>query len=187
VIVDFSREQPSGKSFSDGCSKDSTFDGAYLIWDGHLRKWSWDGYGPPLKFPTDGLSKILTPACTVDCLRSGYRPVHCPFVAGLDEAVRSWPDPPNGRADTPPSAGQEYFIKWPKNTLGSITETVNEQIEKERQKVFKGGSSRGYNKKHTGGNRSPPHISLLEPVAQEMTSCADASGKYPAYMRIKQG
>eukprot|EP00747_Dinoflagellata_sp_TGD_P168154 gnl/TRDRNA2_/TRDRNA2_193889_c0_seq1.p1 gnl/TRDRNA2_/TRDRNA2_193889_c0~~gnl/TRDRNA2_/TRDRNA2_193889_c0_seq1.p1 ORF type:complete len:365 (-),score=34.86 gnl/TRDRNA2_/TRDRNA2_193889_c0_seq1:100-1194(-) len=93
TMVDFSDEQSAGVKFN----------GAYLVWEGFLRKWSWEGYGPPLHAPTAGSSAILTPACIVDCLRGGYRPVHCPFVAGIDELVRPWQDPPNGRADTPPS------------------------------------------------------------------------------------
>lgn len=98
------RSLPSGVmvEFLPELSNKQNFSGAYLIWDGYLRKWSWQGYGPPLQPPSSGVSLVLTPTCIVDCLRAGYRPVHCPFVAGIDEEVRPWQDPPNGRADTPP-------------------------------------------------------------------------------------
>eukprot|EP00746_Dinoflagellata_sp_MGD_P063770 gnl/MRDRNA2_/MRDRNA2_267278_c0_seq1.p1 gnl/MRDRNA2_/MRDRNA2_267278_c0~~gnl/MRDRNA2_/MRDRNA2_267278_c0_seq1.p1 ORF type:complete len:140 (-),score=28.32 gnl/MRDRNA2_/MRDRNA2_267278_c0_seq1:189-581(-) len=93
VMVDFQAEPSDGEALS----------GAFLIWDGYMRKWSWNGYGPPVQFPSAGKSFILTPRCIVDCLRGGYRPVHCPFVAGIDEEVRPWQDPHNARADAPPS------------------------------------------------------------------------------------
>merc|ERR1712054_23254 len=100
---------------------DSTFSGAYLLWEGHLRKWSWEGYGPPLQLPASGKSLVLTPPCIVDCLRYGYRPVHCPFVAGIDESIRAWRDPPHARADTPPSHMQEASKLQGRRPLGQPT------------------------------------------------------------------
>jgi len=173
----------STKKLSDESPEESIGDGAYLIWGGHLRRWSWDGYGPPLKFPISGCCKILTPPCIVHCLRAGYRPVHCPFVAGIDEAVRPWQDPPNGRADTPPSDIQTTFKKWPKNALGNITEAVNQQIEKARHEATKEKGSDGGRK--NSRNRSDRYIrpthSRQEPIEQEDKNWTKAAGNYSSF------
>lgn len=140
VKIDWASSEPSLPNgvmvdFPEEGSGSGSFCGAYLVWDGYLRKWSWEGYGPPLQSPTIGISFILTPACIVDCLRGGYRPVHCPFVAGIDEAVRPWQDPPNGRADAPPS--HLRLTEWKK-----CIEVPNEK-----------GLSRGYGKGYAGGRK----------------------------------
>ncbi len=50
------------------------FDGdAYLIVDGAMRKWSFDGYGPREDLPPRRV-EVITPASTVAVLAAGYEP-----------------------------------------------------------------------------------------------------------------
>ncbi|HZI97685.1 MAG TPA: hypothetical protein VFD41_09195 [Actinomycetales bacterium] len=46
--------------------------GAWLVAEGRLRPWSFDGYGPVETLP-DGSLDVLTPKPTVHALRAGYR------------------------------------------------------------------------------------------------------------------
>eukprot|EP00746_Dinoflagellata_sp_MGD_P122586 gnl/MRDRNA2_/MRDRNA2_57430_c0_seq2.p1 gnl/MRDRNA2_/MRDRNA2_57430_c0~~gnl/MRDRNA2_/MRDRNA2_57430_c0_seq2.p1 ORF type:complete len:287 (-),score=29.45 gnl/MRDRNA2_/MRDRNA2_57430_c0_seq2:167-1027(-) len=173
VMVDFP-EEPSDIE---------TFSGAYLIWDGCLRKWSWEGYGPPLPLPAEGVSLILTPACVVDCLRGGYRPVHCPFVAGIDDVVRPWQDPPHGRADVPPSHLQLTDLQlseWKQrgeafNPKGSIP-SMKGKGKTGRSWWTRGGSpSKGKGKKGRGGY-----------LASDDSAMPSASASGEGEMRQKQ-
>jgi hypothetical protein len=45
---------------------------AWLIWNGRLRRWSLNGYGPPQK-KKRGIVTVLTPRSTVAALAAGYR------------------------------------------------------------------------------------------------------------------
>ncbi len=48
-------------------------EGAAFLWDGEaLRRWSFEGYGPPR--PPGGPFRLLTPVSTLAALRRGYRP-----------------------------------------------------------------------------------------------------------------
>jgi hypothetical protein len=54
---------------------------AWLVWRGHLRRWSHEGYGEAraIALPEDVL--VLTPAPTVRVLASGYAPGMHPTLA----------------------------------------------------------------------------------------------------------
>jgi hypothetical protein len=45
----------------------------HLVVDGHVRRWSFAGYGPARQAPSQPLA-VLTPPPTVAALRAGYRP-----------------------------------------------------------------------------------------------------------------
>lgn len=44
-----------------------------LVVDGHLTRWTHDGYGERRSLPTDGTAEVITPPATVAVLREGYR------------------------------------------------------------------------------------------------------------------
>jgi len=58
---------PDGAMITDGGD-------AFLLAGGKARRWSFDGYGPPIRPPRSGLS-LLTPPSTVATLGAGYSPV----------------------------------------------------------------------------------------------------------------
>jgi len=58
-------------------------DGAALLSDGALRRWSPDGYGAPAAAAPQGLAEVLTPPSIVAAIGAGYRPmVHASALAG---------------------------------------------------------------------------------------------------------
>jgi hypothetical protein len=70
-------------------------DGAALLADGALRRWSPDGYRAPVAVAPDGLAEVLTPPSIVAAIEAGYRPmVHASALAGHAAAVGLRSQPP---------------------------------------------------------------------------------------------
>lgn len=58
-----------------------TVDGEpYLVREGALRAWSWQGYGRPVPRPHGGIT-VLTPPASVAALHAGYQPVLHPSAS----------------------------------------------------------------------------------------------------------
>jgi hypothetical protein len=72
-----------------------TGDGAYLLVDGHLRPWSFTGYGSALPERPSGLVEVLTPPSIVAAISAAYRPLIHPTAAGA--ARDAWEELPGLR------------------------------------------------------------------------------------------
>ena len=60
---------------------------AWLLWNGSILAWSPAGYVERRARP-DGDVTVLTPRCTVDVIRAGYRPLVHPSAVGASPATR---------------------------------------------------------------------------------------------------
>jgi hypothetical protein len=72
-------------------------DGVMVAHDDHpalvlgeaVRRWTFDGYGPPIRVPRDETVEVLTPPSTVRVIEAGYRPLlHPSAVDGAGALIR---------------------------------------------------------------------------------------------------
>jgi hypothetical protein len=56
-------------------------EGAWLIWQGSLHRWSHEGYDDRRSIVDDEEVTVLTPAPTIQVLAAGYSPVVHPSLA----------------------------------------------------------------------------------------------------------
>ncbi len=68
---------------ADGAFVRTTF-GPSLVWQDQLWPWSFEGYGAPLRAPSDMLADVLTPPSIVAILAAGFRPRLHPSIAVSD-------------------------------------------------------------------------------------------------------
>ena len=61
---------------------------AWLVWEGHLRRWSHGGYDAVRAMDPSTIVDVLTPDATVAALASGYRPMVHASLGAADPEVR---------------------------------------------------------------------------------------------------